>query len=343
MKGLYISCSFVLVSILLFMFFPKEHFFSNNKASLDAEQSRARLNSEPLEYRLDHVFAKTLDINGSDFENLDTMKDSEDQNAESKQELIANYLSQLSKFLVIKSEAQLSYVNERKDALIAHLLKYSRIYIYNNFRVSNTVILEAAGLENSPYFWTKSLSEINEKIGRLPWVEKVDTKIGVFPLRLDISIQEAQPWIVAEYQGQSWLVSSSGVLVEPLELISDANLVIETSELPRLDGLDSQISFDTFLSSANGRFLYAIKSLRFLEMAGDFPWTLERITLLSYGALSLKPVEFAEFPEVILTCSSLEEASESLSFLKIVTEDLKQRGEKIGRIDLRFKNRAVVS
>jgi hypothetical protein len=245
----------------------------------------------------------------------------------------------------LRAEQVLAQLKDRfianLDRLGGNLLRFDNVFVLNSYRVSKQQI-DSAVAQPGSWIWSQSLGDIKQRIEEIPWIERTNVDLSVYPLRLTVALTEAEPWLVAEYQGISWLVSSKGALIQPLRTITDSTLIIDASELPRLDGLDAQEGVESFLSSDNARFAYAVKLIKFYEMAGGFPFKVERITLLKNGALRLTAEDSAAYPSVVINANNLEDARHSLERLDLVMNDLKRRGEKTNRIDLCFSNRAVV-
>ncbi len=238
------------------------------------------------------------------------------------------------------------------DALLFSLAGQSELIFNNIFRFEVTTVSHAYHVskeeirqtmaEHGAYLFQSTPQSIRESLERMPWVEQARVKTRLYPLRLELEIKEAEPWLVAEYEGASWLVSSAGKLLQPLTTISDAELIVQASELARLDGLVPERGVESYLSSQNARFRYAVSVLRFFELGGGFPFAVERFTLEPHGALLVHPVDNARFPEVELIASSFEEAQSSLARLGAVLDDTGRRQERVKRIDLRFQNQAIL-
>ena len=223
-----------------------------------------------------------------------------------------------------------------------NLLTFRTPKIEGNYRLQGEEILWSAGLASNSWIWDLSPGEIQNRIEQLPWIEQAQLNVGILPSSVTISVKEAEPWLVAEYEGSSWLVSSSGKLLQTLSSIKNPDLVVEVGELPRLDGLEAEPGVESYLASANARFVYAAKLVKFIEMGGDVPFPFDRITLLRTGGLRVTPVDKEKYPEVLLTASSLEETSDALQRLTLVLGDLEKRNERAKQIDLRFNNQAIL-
>ncbi|MFN8389283.1 MAG: FtsQ-type POTRA domain-containing protein [Bdellovibrionota bacterium] len=223
-----------------------------------------------------------------------------------------------------------------------NLLQFSKIEVRGNYRLHADQIIRAAGLDSTPWLWDVTEDRVRNKLLHSPWVESADLRVRPFPAALELRVTEAEPWMIAEYEKHSWLVSRKGILLQTLDTLRDPELILETTELPRLDGLDPQPMVESYLSSANARFGYATKLIRLLQSAGELPFAVERFTLLQNGSIKLVPQQRTETQEVLLAAQSFDDASSSLDRLRRVLEDLRKRGEHVRRIDLRFKNQAII-
>jgi hypothetical protein len=175
-----------------------------------------------------------------------------------------------------------------------------------------------------------------------PWIDEFSVSTSIFPQYVHVNVKEAQPWLVADYETTQWLVSTRGVLLDPLPSISDPSLILESGNLPRLYGLKDTGSEVSFLSSANERLRYSLKSLEYVELAGGFPFTYETIFLLPMGNLLVEPLESDMGERVYFTVLSLQDAHAVISKYETVIKDIKSRGEKANEIDLRFKGQVIV-
>ena len=214
--------------------------------------------------------------------------------------------------------------------------------VEGTYRLSDRDVIRAARLEQQPHLWELAPSEIYDAIQSLPWVESFTVNWNIFPLRLDVSIKEADPWLVAEYDGDSWLVSRKNELIVPLDSLSQADFVLEAGSLPRLGGLEARTKLSSYLSSKNARLHYATKMISFLEMSNSLPFSVERYELQNDGSLLVLAQQAAQYPSVRLRVTSLDEANETIERLSSILNDLRQRNERVATIDLRFANQAVV-
>ena len=225
-----------------------------------------------------------------------------------------------------------------------NLLQLGSIELKGNYRLDADEILAAAGLTRALWLWQVDPREIEQKLLNSPWIESVSLDLQPYPARIKIQITEAEPWLIAEYERHSWLVSRKGVLLQTLDTLHDSETILETTELARLDGLDSLPAIETYLSSANARFVFAVKLIRMLQSAGELPFHVERYTLLPNGTVRLMPQqsEFSAATEFLVAAQDFEEAASCVQRLRLVINDLKARNEHPRRVDLRFKNQAII-
>jgi hypothetical protein len=231
-----------------------------------------------------------------------------------------------------------------EEIVIDHLLRVQVGAIKGCYYTSEekllSLIIPRQGVQ--PYFWDLLKQRPLSLLKNHPWVRDAEITWKVFPTRLSISIEEFEPWLVADYHNQSWLVSSEGTLIEPLEAIRDTELILQASKLPRLYGLAVADSSFSSMKSPNARLNYALRYLQLLKAAGELPFAVERYTVLPQGGMRVSPLEFDRYPEVSLEFDSYEQARDTVQKLRIVLGDLGQRGELAKEIDLRFNRQAVV-
>ena len=181
-----------------------------------------------------------------------------------------------------------------------------------------------------------------ERLKHDPWFSSVHTNWTLFPLALSIVVSEEQPWIVAEYSGEPWLISRTGSPLQPTRTIVQSELAMLTSTLPRLDGIDPPVGSDSNLASASSRLAYATKLLRLIASSGELPFAAERFTLDPDGNLLIQPVDFANQPVILFGPVNFNGLVARLKELSTVAADLKKRGEHPKKIDLRFKDQIIV-
>jgi hypothetical protein len=166
-----------------------------------------------------------------------------------------------------------------------------------------------------------------------PWIEEVSYDFQLSPFLLRVKVKEAEPWLVAEFSGQSWLISKKGMSVAPLIAVNSSQDSLEFSELPRIIGIEA----------SSARFRYALQLIEDIEMGGGLPFSVESFKILSEGGLSIHAKDNVS-PEILINFSSATEATEKIFQLQAVIKDLKARQEySAGKIiDLRFHAQSVV-
>ncbi len=222
-----------------------------------------------------------------------------------------------------------------------NMLRYARVQLSGNRMLGNETILQAAGLSTKPYFWKLPLASIKRQLDALAWVKSSALSVQIFPLRLAITIEEHTPWMVAEYEGHSWILSQAVTLVAPMDSVENSELIMQLSELPRLAGLQPSPGVPTYLASSNARLQHAASVIRLLDEQ-HFPFSAERYDLLDDGSLKITPKDARDVPPVFVLVTTPDEAEQVSSRLTSVLKDLKARGEMPGEIDMRFKNQAVI-
>ncbi len=220
------------------------------------------------------------------------------------------------------------------------------IVVSGAYRSNPAEILRVSGIRKGQWAWDVSLEGVVQKVQSLPWIKSAEARFDVMPMRILLQVAEVEPWIVARLGEESWLVSDVGELVEPLSEISNPELVLESSTLPRLSGLSGSPSTSgelppTMFSSVNARFHYAIAQMKLLEMAQALDYAYEVIRLEDDGSLRVVAGD-PQIADVLFLVRSLEEARTAARKLKLVREDLRERGEEPREIDLRFASQAIV-
>lgn len=288
-----------------------------NVAQLPAESASARNG-----YRFDETVAKSLKL--APEETAPKRREPADFWAE-LDEAIAPYLAQF----------EANYAQFADD-----LLRYGEIEIVGNKRLTREQVLEAAGASGKG-FWEAVPEKLEQQLENTPWIESARVSVAVYPIRVRVEVQETEPWIVAHYEGRSWLVSRSGKLIQTLDGLASGALIVESSSLPRLTGMDFQPKEKSLLSSPNARFVYAVRLLHLLEDKRILPFQLELATLTAEGDLLLLPLDTSRFPEVLLSAEALEQGDTARE-LRLVLADSRARGERVKRVDLRFADQAIV-
>lgn len=230
-------------------------------------------------------------------------------------------------------------VRSNTSDIAANMLTYNEIRIRGVEYHSEGEILRLTHFDVGTPVWRISPFEVEERLKRLSWIERAKIRTALFPLRLEISLEEAEPWLVAELKDQSWIVSRTGRMIQALSALTNAQLIMESLELPRLRGVET-----------SDRLEAAVVQIRFIERAGGAPEKVERYTLLpksgglvtafsdgGSGTIGRFPVRRAVFQ-----IQSDEDAKDSLLRLAKVADDLKRRGEAVEIADIRFKNQVVL-
>ncbi len=229
-----------------------------------------------------------------------------------------------------------------KKMFVDHLLLVDVSKISNNKYASNEEIksLLKVSKNNLPLVW-----ELNplDSLKKHPWIKNVEISWKIFPLRIELKIKEFKPWVLAEFSNNiTWLVSDEGTLIIPLTSIEDKELIMQVANLPTLRGLEVKKDSLTSLKSESARLNYAIRTLKLLKKAGGIPFKIDRFTLLPQGALVIEPLDLLNKPRILVSFNSPKEAALCVKKLNVVLKDIKNRGEKLKEIDLRFKSQAIV-
>lgn len=223
-----------------------------------------------------------------------------------------------------------------------YLFRVQNIELIGNVRVSQGRIFKLLQLEPFPWVWQVSKQELISRLTRNPWIETAKVQLSHFPNTLKISIVEAQPWMVAELGGNSWLISRSGALLQALGTLEDSDLVVEMSKLPRVIGLGSGDLASVTGSLANERFINLVTVLKFIDAAGGFPFEVESYAPQIDGSALVFPLNSRQVPKVVVAPKTFSEAEENLRELRLVINDLQRRSEPVAEIDLRYHKQAVV-
>ncbi|OVE82605.1 hypothetical protein BVY03_00560, partial [bacterium K02(2017)] len=128
-----------------------------------------------------------------------------------------------------------------------------------------------------------------------------------------------------------------------LDSLRDGDLVVDSSELPRLDGLDEPSSSHiSDLSEVNQRLISALGIIKLFDLAGGYPFEVERFTYLEGGGLELSPVEIDKYPQLLVSKQSFQGAKKLLERAEAVFADLTDKGLVASVVDLRFRDQAIV-
>jgi len=229
----------------------------------------------------------------------------------------------------------------RSSAAVERVLRVSNSDIEGNYYVSEREILALSGLDRRPWLWEFFGSAALENLKSQPWIADVRLDLSIYPASATLTIEESVPWLVAEFQRESWLVARSGRLLQPLATIKDADIVMQAAHLSRLDGIDEQVDLRSPTRS-NRRLNQALEIVKKFEIAGKLPFTVERYTLVEFGGIKVMPAEWESFPPILISRFTFEEASRAQANLLRVLTDLRYRGESSAILDLRFRNQVVV-
>ncbi len=227
------------------------------------------------------------------------------------------------------------------------VLRLRRVDIHGLSRLSREQVLRIAGIDEPPWIWSLSETELRSRLEESPWIETGEVSVSFLLPKLSIRVVEEKPWLVAEIGKHSWLISESGYPIEPLESLKNPDLIIESSELPRIVGLefDELTNVDALRppSALNVSFASATRTIRFIDLAGGLPFPVARYVVLPGGAgLRITAVDERSSPQILVNATGVEEAREKLGQLRAILRDLKLRKERPEVIDLRFTNQATV-
>lgn len=228
-----------------------------------------------------------------------------------------------------------------------NVFSLSEIEVVGNNRLEKKDILELLKLSgkhsNSRQIWLAPLENLADRLKQQPWIRSVEISWSIFPLRMFISLQEEEPWIIARYQGESWLVSKEGNLLQSLEQLASPDQVLEMSSLPRLEGLGfSEDEALRYFSSESERLNFAIKLVQLLDSKLQTKLPIAVFTLLDDGSMILEPQDASRYPNLFLRFKTKKELEELMERYFATIEDLKSRNEKASEIDLRFAQQVIV-
>ncbi|OVE79909.1 hypothetical protein BVY02_01915 [bacterium J17] len=229
------------------------------------------------------------------------------------------------------------------DIILSNVFKLKSVELRGNYRLNESEVLASTEYLGQPFLWKLLGYNTRESLGKNPWIEDVKVTWSVFPTRVVLAIKEAEPWLVAAYRKNTWLISRSGRLLQPLDSLRDGDLVVDSSELPRLDGLDEPSSSHiSDLSEVNQRLISALGIIKLFDLAGGYPFEVERFTYLEGGGLELSPVEIDKYPQLLVSKQSFQGAKKLLERAEAVFADLKDKGLVASVVDLRFRDQAIV-
>ena len=204
-------------------------------------------------------------------------------------------------------------------------------------------MIKTAKLDRGYWLWDIDLEHIRQKVSQLSWVQSAKIGVSVFPSKLTISINEHQPFVLAEISNRLWVVSTSGALISPIAEIKNVSTIKGLRSLPRLKGLSDLNLDETYLSSENARFHHTIKSLKFLLKDKTFPYRVGIVKMLKDGSLKLSSAnKDRKLPDIIVNVRSDKDADSVIVNINKVLNDLASRMEIAQVLDMRFVGKAIV-
>ena len=244
-------------------------------------------------------------------------------------------------------EEALARLKKSSKELYNNLTTYKHIHFEGAERYSEPELKRLIAFQDEESFFHQPPNVFQEKLKKLAWIEKAEVRAKFFPLQLNVQLLEADPWLVSEQGGESWLVSREGKLLQSLKALASPRVVVETMSLPRLQGADDSLKLKA-----------AVQQIKTLEEAGGAPWPIEKYSLLDHGELELtfsdmsmeadlelKQSEESKRPvqRAVIRVEDVPSARDCLLRLNKVAQDLEKRGEVAEKIDLTFRHQAVVS
>jgi cell division protein FtsQ len=185
-----------------------------------------------------------------------------------------------------------------------------------------------SGLTVGEPLWTADLDRARQAL-------LLDSRIAAaqvsrrFPRGLRIVVRERVPALLVDH-GTPWELDSTGVLLTPLDrgVVADVPLLVG----PKFEGVPA----GTHVASA--------------EVARGLKWagTLADQTLQLAGQVSELDVSHAEITTLTLLdgtrvlAAAWPPSERTLSALRVVLADLKQKGTSADEVDVRFENQVIV-
>lgn len=228
------------------------------------------------------------------------------------------------------------------DTLQNSLLSFSSVEFANAYYLDEALLRQLGQFDSQPSVFSGGLEKRVALLEGHPWIEQATIDWQILPLRLRVTLDEAEPWMVAEYSGHSWLLSRDRRLLSPLASLPNQELVELCSAKGRIDGLGDRPGVQNYLASENARLEYTTKMVSLLELARVFDYQIDRYTLEIDGSLIVTPAAPSTLPQVRLNVRSLPEAEQLREQLKAVLADLSGRGEQAREIDMRFQPQVIV-
>ena len=186
------------------------------------------------------------------------------------------------------------------------------------------------------YFWDLATENVTSRLLADPWIINVKTKWRVFPLVAEFIITEQQPYAVAEFYNESWLVSKEGEIIESLSSTVNPQVIVEASKLPRLIGIDELEDKSTTYASAGSRLEYALAFFKMLqEQTGHLPFSIESITLLDDGTFLVTPFEIKKYPKIVFPFDKQFNFFTAAKKIDAIVQDSQRRGKRLSQLDFR--------
>ena len=205
--------------------------------------------------------------------------------------------------------------------------------------LDNNDIKENSDKENNDggfYIWDLASKKVNRRLLNDPWIISVKTKWGIFPLAAEFMIEEQQPYAVAEFYNESWLVSKDGEMIEPLSSTINPQVIVEASKLPRLIGIDELTGKSTTYAGAGNRLEYALAFFKTLQQqTGHLPFTIESITLLDDGSFLITPNELKKYPKIIFPFEKQFNFLTAAKKIEAIVQDSRSKGQRLSQLDFR--------
>ena len=228
-----------------------------------------------------------------------------------------------------------------------NLFSIQKIDLQGNFYRSKEELLATLPREchsERPWLWEIDFGSLKDKLEQNPWVESARLNWHILPIRLSIQVKEADPWLVVEDGSNTWLVSRRGDLLSPLSSLSTQDLVLQVSELARLDGvtLPQAAVTDSGSQQKADELATALRLLTLFERSFAELFRVERYRYRRAGELEIFPFDIHRYPKILFSAEDYRDARERIAQLKIVLDDLENRKEQARIVDLRFSAQAVV-
>lgn len=235
-----------------------------------------------------------------------------------------------------------AFIRQKFELVAASVFRVSDIELSGEYRLSADEIARGRlSTANVSLFAALSDKKAKELVNN-PWIENVEVRRQVFPARVELKVREVEPWLVAQIGERRWVVSKRGELVQPLDAITNQNLMVDLSELPRLEILPGRNADN--LDNSELRFKNAVGQLKLLNAAGSFPYPISEYKVHDDGVMELIPEELERYPRVLLSVENFKNAETLISQLKSTLSEIARSAAplRVSEIDLRFAGQAVV-